>query len=73
MGRPTGDLLLIVVGVTICAVIFASVVGLLAIELAHPSTDTTGGLSAVWDAAAFLAGVFAGVLVRRIVDRNGKD
>ena len=73
MGRPTGELVVIIVVSTVAVVIVALVVGLLAIELAHPSTDTSAGLRSVWELVAFVVGMGAGVLFRHLIDRNGKD
>jgi len=53
----------LVCAVTVCGVVFVTVAGLLAIELVHPDTDTTAGLSAAWDATAVLAGAVLGYLI----------
>lgn len=66
--RPTRELVWLIFATTACAVLFATVVGLLTIELAHPDEDVTAGLSAVWDVTALLLGAVAGYLYGR---RNG--
>jgi hypothetical protein len=67
--RETREVVLIVFAVTIAAVVVSAVVGLLAIELVHPETDTYNALNAVWNVAALMLGAVVGYLFGR--RRNG--
>jgi len=55
----------IVLAIAAAVCLVAAVVGLLAIELAHPSTDTGPGIALLWQVVSALIGVTVGVIVGR--------
>jgi membrane associated rhomboid family serine protease len=64
-GRPTRDIVIIVFAVAAAGAAFAAIVGLLAIELAHPSSDTTGGFKAFAEIIAVMFGAVMGYMLGR--------
>jgi hypothetical protein len=66
--RSTREVVILILAATACAVIFATVIGLLAIALVHPDEDVTHGLQVAWDVTALLFGAIAGYLFGK---RNG--
>jgi hypothetical protein len=59
----------IVLAVTVCAIVWTTVIGFFLIELVHPAADTTAGLLAAWDVAALMLGAVAGYLLGRRTSR----
>jgi hypothetical protein len=60
--RATRELVVLVLAFTACGVVLASVVGLIAVELFHPETETAPGWEIVWSVAGLMFGAVAGYL-----------
>jgi hypothetical protein len=71
--RPTREIIIIVLAITVGAVVTSSIVGLLTIEAFHPDADTKDALSAAWDVAALMAGIVLGYLGARLGERRRGD
>lgn len=65
MKRTTGDLLILAIGGTVCAVIVVIVVFLGVSELTHPEVDTSVAASLIFNLLNVLVGAVAGFLAGR--------
>ncbi len=63
--RSTGDLLILIIAVTICFAVLASGAWLAVLALTQPERDVSAGFSAVADVVNTLIGLLAGFLAGR--------
>jgi hypothetical protein len=69
--RTTGELLVLIITLTVCAVILIATVGVVVIEAIHPEADTSAAGRAIGGFLSTLTGVAAGFLAGRTDRRNG--
>jgi hypothetical protein len=65
LNRNTGDVLVILIALTICTVILFTVVAVAVIEIIDPATDTDSVVAILSDVINTLIGVMAGFLAGR--------
>lgn len=63
--RPTTDLLILLIAVTICGGIILGIIGVVAVELTHPNTDLGKLGGNLNDVISTLVGLMAGWLAGR--------
>jgi hypothetical protein len=64
-GRTTGELLVLLIGGTICVSVLISLVVIAILEILDPTTDTTQGIALVSDTIHTLIGLLAGFIAGR--------
>lgn len=65
MTRPTAEILVILFGVTICAVLLVTVVTLLTVEVVNPGANVSDAVRAVTDMVNTMLGLVVGFLAGR--------
>lgn len=65
LGRPTGDLLILLIGSTICATVLLAGLTIGIIELINPEEDTSTVISILSDVINTLIGLLAGFVAGR--------
>lgn len=74
--RSTGDLLVLMVTMTVCVAILASGVTIVVVELTNPQTDTEAGLRTITGIINTLIGLIAGFLAGKTgstLDKKADD
>ncbi len=69
-GRPTTDLLLLIVAGTISAAVLLAVVAVGVTEIVHPASDTSAAAAALSGVVSTLVGLLAGFLAGRTNSRQ---
>jgi hypothetical protein len=70
--RPVGDVLILILAITVCSVIVVSVGTIAVIEILDPKTDTSSGGQIVANVINTLIGLIAGFLAGRTGRSSGK-
>jgi hypothetical protein len=72
--RPVGELLVLIITGTVCAILLVVTVGIVVLEAIDPDADTSGAGRAISGVLSTLTGVAAGFLAGRTDRRrNGPD
>lgn len=69
--RPTREIVIVVMAISVGAGVVASIVGLLILEAADRGSDVGAELEVAWDTLALMAGIVLGYLLAKL-RMNGK-
>lgn len=71
-GRSTGELLILMIAVTVCLLVVVSAVGIFVVELVNPNTDTHAAAQVISGVLNTLIGLVAGFLAGH-TDRKARS